>query len=42
MSELFILGFLAIFALVGQAGAAVPPIDGAPRVKTETATFALG
>ncbi|MGE5753092.1 MAG: hypothetical protein ACM319_05580 [Deltaproteobacteria bacterium] len=41
MSELFILGFLAIFALVGQAGA-VPPIDGAPRVKTETATFALG
>ena len=42
MNELFALGIMAAFVLAGPAGAAVPPIDSAPRVKTETATFALG
>jgi hypothetical protein len=42
MNELFLLGFTAMFVLAGRAGAAVPPIDAAPRVRTETATFALG
>jgi hypothetical protein len=42
MSGLFLSGFTAMLVLAGSAGTAVPPIDAAPRGKTETATFALG
>jgi hypothetical protein len=42
MNELFAFGILAAFILAGPAGAATPPIDSAPRGKTERATFALG